>query len=328
MYARERLGDAGEARAVAHRHAGWALALAERERGSTRLDRETANLRTALDTLLREEPHDALRLCVALLPFWLRRIELDEAKRRFAVALAASPERTALGAEALLAAAAIEFRSGTLSAGMPLAEQSHAVAAEIGDPHREWRALQFLGEFGVASDAAEVALPWLERALALAREERLAACEAISIHSLGVAAWIAGDLPQTDELIAESIELFRALEDSTDTIPSPLNVAEIRLSQPGGPPRPEASLRGHAAAVRRDLLRRGGKLCAGEPGRDRPRSGRPRASAGAARRERRTVRGRRRRGGPRDGGRAAGPTPRSPSRTSPKRRRTSSARSS
>ncbi len=236
MYARERLGDAGEALAVARRHAGWALALAERERGSARLDRETANLRTALDTLLREEPHDALRLCVALLPFWLRRIELDEAKRRFAVALAASPERTALGAEALLAAAAIEFRSGTLSAGMPLAEESHAVAAEIADPHREWRALQFLGEFGVASDAAEIAVPWLERALALARGEQLAACEAISIHSLGVAAWIAGDLPQTDELIAESIELFRALENSTDRIPSPLNVAEIRLSQPGGVP--------------------------------------------------------------------------------------------
>ena len=237
MYARERLGDAGEALAVAHRHAGWALALAERERGSARLDRETANLRTALDTLLRHEPHDALRLCVALLPFWLRRIELDEAKRRFAVALAASPERTALGAEALAAAAAIEFRSGTLSAGMPLAEQSHAVAAEIGDPHREWRALQFLGEFGVASDAAEIALPWLERALALAREERLAACEAISIHSLGVAAWIAGDLPQTDELIAGEhrvVPCARGFDRHASR--HPLNIAEIRLSQPGGLP--------------------------------------------------------------------------------------------
>ena len=175
MYARERLGDAGEEprRRTSPRRAGrsrWPSGSA----GRPRLDRETPNLRTALDTLLRAEPHDALRLCVALLPFWLRRIELDEAKRRFAVALAASPERTALGAEALLAAAAIEFRSGTLSAGMALAEQSHAVAAEIGDPHREWRALQFLGEFGVASDAAEVAVPWLERALALARRE--AAC--------------------------------------------------------------------------------------------------------------------------------------------------------
>ncbi len=236
MYARERLADAAEATTLARRHAGWALSLAEREQGSAQLDRETPNLRAALDTLLVHAPHDALRLCVALLPFWLRRIELDEARRRFALALEACPERTTLGAEALLAAAAIDFRSGSLSAGMPLAERSRAVASEIGDAHREWRALQFLGEFGIAGDAAEVALPWLEQALGLARRERFTAGEAISIHSLGVAAWIAGDLPQTDDLIAESITLFRSLEESTDTIPSPLNIAEIRLSQPESQP--------------------------------------------------------------------------------------------
>ena len=81
-----------------------------------------------------------------------------------------------------------------------------------------------------------MALPWLEQALALARRERFTAGEAISIHSLGVAAWIAGDLPQTDHLIAQSIELFRTLEESTDTIPSPLNIAEIRVSQPASRP--------------------------------------------------------------------------------------------
>ena len=43
-------------------------------------------------------------------------------------------------------------------------------------------------------------------------------------------------MPQTDELIAQSIELFRGLEESTETIPSPLNIAEIRLSQPDGQP--------------------------------------------------------------------------------------------
>jgi tetratricopeptide (TPR) repeat protein len=119
---------------------------------------------------------------------------------------------------------------------MPLAEQSRAVASEIGDAHREWRALQFLGEFGIAGDIAEVALPWLEQALALARRDGFAAGEAISIHSLGVSAWIAGDLRRTDDLIAESIALFRSLEESTDTIPSPLNIAEIRMSQPDEQP--------------------------------------------------------------------------------------------
>ncbi len=196
MYAREKLVDADEEAAVADRHAQWALELAERGQGSPQLDRETANLRAALATLLWRAPHDALRLCVAMLPFWLRRIELEEAKRRFAEALAASPERTALGAEALLAASAVDFRSGTLAAGTALAEQSRAVAAEIGDAQREWRALQFLGEFGVASDAVDVAVPWLERALELARREQFAAGEAISIHSLGVADWISRRPPE------------------------------------------------------------------------------------------------------------------------------------
>jgi hypothetical protein len=63
----------------------------------------------------------------------MRRIDLHEASRCLTEALAAAPERTALRAEALLAAAAIEFRSGTLSHGMTVAEESHAVASEVGD---------------------------------------------------------------------------------------------------------------------------------------------------------------------------------------------------
>ncbi len=223
---------AAEEPAVASRHAQWALALAERERGSPRLDPETPNLRAALNSLLAAAPNDALRLCVALLPFWLRRIELEEARRRFAEALSAGQERTTLRMEALLAAAAIEFRAGTLSAGLALAEQSHVLASELGDARAEWRTLQFLGEFGVAGDEAEVALPYLERARERARAMGFAAGEAISIHSLGVAAWMVGDLPGADELVAQSIEVFRSLEESPETIPSPLNIAELRMNEP------------------------------------------------------------------------------------------------
>jgi len=234
MYARERLVAAGEELVLADRHARWALERAEQERGSPQLDRETPNLRAALRVLLGRAPHDALRLCVALVPFWLRRIELDEAKRGFAEALDASPERTPLGAEALLGASAFHFRSGTLASGMALAGESRTVAAEIGDAQHEWRALQFLGEFGIAGDEVAVALPWLERALELAQREGYAAPEAISIHSLGVAAWIVGDLERADKLIADSIEALRKLEGSDDTVPSPLNIAEVRTSDPGG----------------------------------------------------------------------------------------------
>jgi tetratricopeptide (TPR) repeat protein len=109
---------------------------------------------------------------------------------------------------------------------MALAEESRAVAAEIGDTRAEWRALQFLGELGFAGDAVDVAVPWIERALDLAGREGFVAGEAIGVYSLGVAHWILGDLVGAEELVAQSIELFRTLADSTERIRSPVNIAE------------------------------------------------------------------------------------------------------
>ena len=235
LYARERLEEAGETTAVAGRHASWALALAEQERDSPLLEREAANLRAALDTLLAREPHDALRFCVALWPFWLRRIDLDEAQRRFAEALAAAPERTALRAEALWAAAALDFRAGTLVRGAARADESYAVASELGDARAEWRAMQFLGEFGVANEQRiGDAATWLERGLELARREGFAAAEAIGVYTLGVARWVHGDLVGAEELLAQSLSSLRALAGSPERIPSPINVADMRLNDAGG----------------------------------------------------------------------------------------------
>jgi tetratricopeptide (TPR) repeat protein len=95
----------------------------------------------------------------------------------------------------------------------------------------QWRALQFLGELGVASDAADVAVEWLERALALARTEGMAPAVAIGVHAIGVARWVFGDLEHAEELVAESVAQFRGLAGCTEKIPSPLNIAEIRTSQ-------------------------------------------------------------------------------------------------
>jgi tetratricopeptide (TPR) repeat protein len=166
----------------------------------------------------------------------MRRIDLPEAQRHFDRALVAAPERTALRARALLRAAAIEFRSGELSRGHELAENSHSLASEIGDAYAEWRALQFLGDLCLASDVVDVAMSWLERALKLARQESFAPEEAIGVYSLGVASWILGDLARAEELVAESVELFGALTGSPEQIISPLNFAEIRTSAMGGRP--------------------------------------------------------------------------------------------
>jgi predicted ATPase len=232
LYGRERLEEAGERAALEDAHAQWAMQLAETLRGEPRLDPDAANLRAALDTLLARRPEDALDFCAALQPFWMRRIELEEARRSFDQVLAAAPARTAARSRALLDAAAIDYRSGEVARGAARAEESHEVAAELGDARGQWRALQLLAELRLASGDAEAALGWLTRALELARREGFAAAEATGTYSLGVGHWIYGELARSEELIARSAQQFAALSASDERIPSPVNFAET--SQPGG----------------------------------------------------------------------------------------------
>ena len=228
LYAGERLDEAGEAAALRTRHAEWAVSVAERDRYSPSLDREAANLRAAMDTLLAEDPPAALRLCVALWPFWLRRIDLEEAHRRFDGALAALPERTAARAEALLAASALTLRAGLLATGTEQAGESLAIAREVGDRQTEWRALYFLGGLAISNDEAEEAEDCFEQALAVTREAGLHAAEALCITSLGVARWKLGDLAGGEEAIGRGIDAFARVDGSDEKVPSPITLAEAR----------------------------------------------------------------------------------------------------
>jgi predicted ATPase len=88
LYARERLDEADETFALTERHARWALGLAEDERGSPRLDHETANLRAAFDTLLERAPDDVRRRHVRAPRRAEERLRPDER-------LPAEPERPA-----------------------------------------------------------------------------------------------------------------------------------------------------------------------------------------------------------------------------------------
>lgn len=234
LYARQRLEEAGEADALARRHAGWALGLAERVGDTPRLDREAANLRGALDTLLAHSPVDALRLCVALWPFWLRRIDLEEAHRRFVDALGRTPEPTPLRGEALLAAAALALRGGRLALGEQYARESMEIARERNDAWTEWRALNFLGASAVGHDDPELAVDWFEQARRHAERHGFEVAAALCIYSLGVARWRLGDLQRSEEMVVEAVARLRALGDSAERVPSLLSVGESQASGGSG----------------------------------------------------------------------------------------------
>ena len=238
LYARERLDDAGETAALAGRHATWALALAERERDSPQLDprggeparraRHAARTRAA-----RRAP--LLRRAFAVLAAPHRPGRGAPPLRRGARSRAGAhraPRRGVARGGGDRHAAAARFR-----AAIARAEESLAIASELGDPARP-----------VAGSAAPRRVRGREGrgrgrgALARARRSssRAAkasrAAEAICVYSLGVACWIRGDIGGADERLEQSLALFRSLDGSTERIPSPVNIAEMRTSGPVGGP--------------------------------------------------------------------------------------------
>jgi predicted ATPase len=236
LYADERLDEAGEREAFEARHAAWAMAEAETRGGSPGLDREAANLRRAHPALLRTDPERALSYCVALLPFWMRRIDLQEGHRRLQDALAAAPRRTRTRAAALLAASAIDLRSGDLARGVVHARESLEIAEELDDPRARWLALQRLGELAISRDDSGEAILLLSSARALAERAGFPAWEAVSIYSLGVARWPLGDLEGADAALVQATAAFRALAGSPERAPALLNIAELRSSEHSGQP--------------------------------------------------------------------------------------------
>ncbi len=235
LFAGERLLDAGERERFVRGHALWALALAEREGERGQLDREVANLRAAHNPLSAEQK---LRFCVALLPLWLRRIDLEEAHRRFLEALAGAPEPTRERAEALLAVSAIDYRAGALTCGEEHVREAHAITEEPAVRSLRWRTLQRFGEFAIGRDEAAPASKHFEQARRLARREGRAAEEALSLYSLGVARRSAGDLDGAEELIAAAAQSLRSLAGDAGPMLSPLNISDTRPGDASTPPAP------------------------------------------------------------------------------------------
>jgi predicted ATPase/tetratricopeptide (TPR) repeat protein len=231
-YAAARLEEAGERGNVELRHAKWLTDLVEgQDTQLSGLEPEQGNLRVALETLLRREPERALYLGARAWPFWLRRIELAEARRWLGQALERAPEASADRVLVLLGHAAIEFRAGDGGFGLGKAQEAYELALTLRDPWLEWRALHFRGGIAIGYDDGAAASRDYEDALALARRHGLGPAEAVSVYSLGAAAWVAGDLVEAEARLAESAELFDRLGDSAETVPALVNLAELMLHE-------------------------------------------------------------------------------------------------
>jgi predicted ATPase/tetratricopeptide (TPR) repeat protein len=232
-YASDRLAESGETPAVAARHAAWLMAYVQGlDQRLSGLELEQGNLRVALETLLETNPSEALGLTATVWPFWLRRIELPEARHWLGAALERSPGASPARIKTLLGHAAIEFRSGDQGLGLAKVEEASSLARELGDSELEWLTFHFRAAVEIADDEGTSAASYYRPALVFAREHGLAAAEAVSTYSLGAAAWVAGDPVEAERLCAESFALFGALVDSDESVPALVNAAEMILPNP------------------------------------------------------------------------------------------------
>jgi predicted ATPase/DNA-binding SARP family transcriptional activator len=157
QYAAERLDEAGERAEQERRHLDWyerfaadcVPPLGQAATGGTppRLDAEHDNLRSALAAALRSYPQVALRLSVALWPWWLARSHFAEAARALEAALDATSDRSELRAEALLALLAIHVRLGDAPPYLDRGEEAIAIRRELGDRRLAAQAMLRVGQY-------------------------------------------------------------------------------------------------------------------------------------------------------------------------------------
>ncbi|MEV6780619.1 BTAD domain-containing putative transcriptional regulator [Streptomyces syringium] len=217
-YGTERLREMADLEPVRARHLHHYTELAERAAPRLRgpeqdhwlavLDAETANLRTALDTAIRQgPPGSALRLTSALSWYWLLRGRLGEARRSLESALA-SPS----GADALPLRAEVRslwgsfaLLSGTRRPLSPAEETADAGPC----PRAQWFRSYALGNAGDQAGAEAL----VELALAGFRERGDRWGVAAALGRRAVDALIRGDMATLKHDGERSAELFRELGD-------------------------------------------------------------------------------------------------------------------
>ncbi|MDB4892859.1 MAG: hypothetical protein JWL61_4714 [Gemmatimonadetes bacterium] len=212
-FALERLREAGHDSSARLAFRAWCIAFAERAtahlRGSSQLEwfdriqREYANLRSALDDAIAEGASglaDAARLGTALHRFWLSRGPLREGVDYLRRIVAANDRLPRDSDEALpLATRAKLFNAAALMVS------SLSMFPEMRD--------------------------LLTRSLALHREAADDAAIAVTLNNLGWAIWIMGDLDGAESLSTEALEIHRQHGDELGMALSRNNLAWIAMER-------------------------------------------------------------------------------------------------
>ncbi|CAM3949159.1 BTAD domain-containing putative transcriptional regulator [Kibdelosporangium persicum] len=221
QYGAERLAEAGETAETRQRHQMWYLRLAEQARDElygprqrqwlATLDQESANLRAALDGLVRDGQADpALRLANALTGYWFLRGRRSESSRALnsALALGGSPE---LRAQARVWQLGLDLLAGQGTDRVAACEEVLADYTRFGDAVGIPRAQWFLGYALFVCGELPASEDFVSRALAGFRDDPWG--EAVALGVRADQALLRGDLSTVEEAGRRSVRMLAELGD-------------------------------------------------------------------------------------------------------------------
>jgi predicted ATPase/DNA-binding CsgD family transcriptional regulator len=205
QFGRARLVASGQERVLRARHRDYYrhLALqAEQEWFSprqvewlTRLQREHANLRVALEFCLTEpgEARVAQEIAGSLRSFWMGSGFVGEGRRWLRQALNLGPEPTPARAKALWVAACLALMPGDLEPALAMLDECHALARRLGDASAEAYAIEYSGMAALFGGDFSAALSRLQDALERHRESGDLSGVSVTLNQMLLVASILGD---------------------------------------------------------------------------------------------------------------------------------------
>ncbi|HEX6778337.1 MAG TPA: tetratricopeptide repeat protein [Ktedonobacterales bacterium] len=241
-YGLEQLAAAGEESALRSRHAGYMLALAERETQAlmgpgqagalAHLSLETDNLRAALRWLQeQDEPEQGLLLAGVLWRFWLRQGDLSEGRDWLEALLARAEQRgnaqALTRARACYGAGVLAAEQGDYARALALAGQCATLAEQRGEQQLQARALNLRGNVAKYQGAFAQAARYFEGSLALFRTLGDDASVAIMLNNLATLAQERGDYAQARALQEESLALKQRQGDQRGQAVALLNLGDF-----------------------------------------------------------------------------------------------------
>jgi len=240
QFALDRLRDAGAVHATRDRHLRYFVGLADhsepRMRGPhaleaiDQLERESDNLRAALDWGLSEDPESALRLAGAMGWLWWSRSYHSEGRRWLARALPVNPAPTRARAKALYVAGWLAHHQRDLDEARALFEESLALARNLQDYWTVAWVLQGLGRVAYFENDPPRTRALAQESLAVAEQLDDRWLIAFGLHLLGIAAYIEDDFATARTYYERSLAIRREIGDreGTSILLSLLGIVAIR----------------------------------------------------------------------------------------------------